>query len=79
MKKKLDYYKDKNEEEMEKHINKKVGELPFHQFLQLFLNDLLWDFDAVRFYPSAMSDEKFVFLKIETGYAFTPNMKKKSH
>ena len=29
-------------------INRKLGELPVHQFLQqLSLNDLLWDFDAV--------------------------------
>ena len=47
-----------NEEEMEKHNNKKLGEFPIHQFLQrLNLDDLLWDFDAVSLYPSAMSEE----------------------
>ena len=33
---------------MEKNINKNLGEIPIHQFLQqLSLKDLLWDFDAV--------------------------------
>ena len=60
---------------MEKYINKKSGELSFHQFLQqLSLNDLLWDFDAVSLYPSAMIDEKSVYPRTETGYAFTPDM-----
>ena len=40
----------------------------------MFLNDLLWDFDALSLYPSAMSDETSVYPKIETGYAYTPNM-----
>ena len=38
---------------MEKYINKKLGELPIHNFLQeLSLNDLIRDFDAVSLYPS---------------------------
>ena len=33
------------------------------------------DFDATSFYPSAMWDEKSVYPKIETGFAFKPHMK----
>ena len=32
------------------------------------------DFDATSLYPSAMWDEKSVYPKIETGFAFKPNM-----
>ena len=54
----FDDYKKINEEELEKLIDKKLGDLPIQQLLQqLKLNDLLCDFDAVSFYPSAMSDE----------------------
>ena len=35
---------------------------------------LLWDFDAVNLYPSAMWDEKSIYPRIETGYAFTRDM-----
>ena len=60
---------------MNHYINKKLGEYPFHKLLQeLSLNDLLWDFDAVSLYPSAMSDEMSIYPRIETGYAFTPHM-----
>ena len=49
-----------------------MGELPIHRILQqLSLNDLLWDFDAVSLYPSAMSHDKCVYPRIETGYAYT--------
>ena len=48
-----------DEEKMEKFISKILSELPNHKFLQqLSFKDLLWDFDAVSLYPSAMSDEK---------------------
>ena len=72
---KLKDYRDIDEEEMEKYINKKLGEFPIHKLLQeLSLNDLLWDFDAVSLYPSAMSDEKSIYPRVETGYACTPDM-----
>ena len=62
-------------EEKNNYINIKLGEFPIHKLLQeLILNDLLWDFDAVSLYPSAMSDPKSIYPRIETGYAFTPNM-----
>ena len=35
---------------------------------------LLWDFDAVSLYPSAMWDENSICPKIQTGYAFTKDM-----
>ena len=57
---------------MSEYINKKLGELPIHEFLQrLKLNDLLWDFNAVSLYPSPMSDEKSIYPKTESGYAYT--------
>ena len=68
-------YRDVDEEEMNNYINKKLGEFPIHKLLQeLSLNDLLWDFDAVSLYPSAMSDEKSIYPRIETGYAYTQDM-----
>ena len=35
---------------------------------------LLWDFDAVSFYPSAMWEENSIYPRIETGYSFTKDM-----
>ena len=35
---------------------------------------LLWDFDALSFYPSAMCDENSIYPRIATGYAFTTDM-----
>ena len=34
----------------------------------------MMDFDATSLYPSAMWDEKSVYSKIETGFAFKPHM-----
>ena len=36
----------------------------------------MMDFDATSLYPSAIWDEKFVYPKIETGFAFKPLMNK---
>ena len=59
---------------MNNYINKKLGEFPIHKLLQeLSLKDLLWDFDAVCLYPSAMSDPKSIYPRLETGYAYTPD------
>ena len=69
-------YRNIDEEELEKYINRELGDLPIHRFLQqLILNDLLWDFDAVSVYPNEMSDEKSIYPRIETGYVFTPDIK----
>ena len=35
---------------------------------------ILWDFDAVSLYPSAMWDENSIYPRIETGYASTRDM-----
>ena len=52
-----------------------IGEFPIHKLLQeLSLNHLLWDFDAVGLYSSAMSDEKSIYPRTETGYVFTTDM-----
>ena len=63
---------------MNDYINKKLSEFPIHKLLQeLSLNDLLWDYDAVSLYPSAMSDPKSFYPPTETGYAYTPDMNDK--
>ena len=70
-------YRDEDEDEKENYINKKLGELRLHKLLkQIELIHLLWDFDAVSLYPSAMWDEKSIYPRIETGYAFTRDMNK---
>ena len=54
---------------------KKLADFPIHQFLhKLGLNDSLWEFDAVSSYQSAMSDEKSIYGRIETRYAFAEDM-----
>ena len=68
-------YRDEDLDEKEKYINEKLGNLRIHKLLkQIELVHLLWDFDAVSLYPSAMWDEKSVYPRIETGYAYSPNM-----
>ena len=68
-------YRDEDVDEKEKYINKKLGDLRLHNLLkQIELIHLLWDFDAVSFYPSAMWDEKSIYPRIETGYAYTRDM-----
>ena len=61
-------YRNENEEEKEKFINEKLSQLPIHQLIkQIKLDELLWDFDAVSLYPSAMWDENSIYPRIETG------------
>ena len=61
-------YRDIDEEGMNDYINKKLGELPIHILLQkLSLNDFLWDYGAVSFYPSARSDPKSIYPRKEIG------------
>ena len=68
-------YRDIDEEERTDHINKELNKLPKHKKLQkLDVNDVMMDFDATSLYPSAMWDEKSVYPKIETGFAFKPHM-----
>ena len=72
---KFNDYRDIDDEEMNNYINKKLGEIPLHKILQeKSLIDLIWDFDAVNLYASAISDEKSICPRIETGYGFTADM-----
>ena len=72
----FDEYRDEDVKEKEICINKKLRKLPIHQLKkQIKLADLLWDYDAVILYPNAMWDEKWIYPRIETGYAFTEDMK----
>ena len=49
--------------------------LPIHKELSnLDLNKTQMDFDATSLYPIAIWDEKSVYPKIETGFAFEPHM-----
>ena len=65
----------KNVDEEENYINEKLGGLPIHSLIkQIKLFELLWDFDAVTLYPSAIWDEKSNHCRIETGYAYTEDM-----
>ena len=68
-------YRDNDEEERTKHINKELDKLSTHTNLQkLNLNDVLMKFDATSLYPSATWDEKSVYPKIERGFAFKLHM-----
>ena len=68
-------YRHENGEDKENYNNKKLGDLRLHKLLkQIELPHLFWDFDAVSLYPSAMWDEKSIFPRIQTGYAYTKDM-----
>ena len=68
-------YRDEDVDEKEKYINEKLGNLRLHKLIkQIELIHLLWDFDATSLYPSAMWDEKSIYPRIETGYAYTRGM-----
>ena len=68
-------YRDEDVDEKEKYINEKLGNRRLHKLIkQIKLIHLLWDFDATSLYPSAMWDEKSVYPRIETGYAYTRDM-----
>ena len=73
----FDDYRHGNEDDKENYINEKLGNLRIHKLIkEIELVDLLWDFDATSLYPSAMWDEKSIYPRIETGYAFTRDMNK---
>ena len=62
-------------EEKEKDVYGKLSNLRLHKRMtRIVLIPLLWDFDAVSLYPSAIWDEKSIYPRIETGYAFTRDM-----
>ena len=71
-------YREEDLDEKEIYINEKLIQLPLHQLIkQRKLDELLWDYDAVSLYPSAVWDESSNYPKIETGYAYTPDLNKK--
>ena len=68
-------YRSEDVEEKEKYNNENLSKLPIHQLLkQIKLNELQWEFDAVSLYPSGIWDDKSIYPRIETGYAFTEDM-----
>ena len=70
-----DDYRDIDQKEKEKYVNKKPNMLSIHKELsKLVSNKTQMDFDATSLYPSAMWDQNSVYTKIETGFAFKPNM-----
>ena len=67
--------RDEDVEEKEKYINEKLSNLRLHKIIKrIELFHLLWDFDAVSLYPSAMWDENSIYPRIEKGYAYTRDM-----
>ena len=70
-----DDYRDIDQKEKQKYVNKKLNMLSIHKELsKLNSNKTQTDFDATSLYPSAMWDESSVYPKIETGFAFKPHM-----
>ena len=68
-------YRNENIEEKEKYINEKLSNLPIQQLTnQIKIIELLWDFDCVSLYPSAMWDPKSIYPKTESGYASSKDM-----
>ena len=57
------------------YINGKISNLRIQKLIkQIEITHLLWDFDAVSLYPSAMWDENSIYPRIETGYAYKRDM-----
>ena len=72
---KYDDYRDIDQKEAEKYVNKKLTMLSIHKELsKLNSNETQMDFEATSIYPSAMWDEKSVYPKKETGFVFKPDM-----
>ena len=74
---KYDDYRDIDQKEKEKYVNKKLNMLSIHKEVsKIDLNKTQMHFDVTSLYPSAMWDEISVYPKIEPGFAFKPHMKK---
>ena len=72
---KYDDKRDIDQKEKADFNNKKINMLAIHKELsKLDSNKSQMDYDATSLYPSAMWDEKSVYPKIETGFAFNPHM-----
>ena len=71
----FDDYRDINQEERTKFLNNKLSYLTIHKKLQqLNPKDILMDYDGNSLYTSAMWHDNSVYPKIETGFAFKPNV-----
>ena len=71
----FDDYRHENVEEKGKYINEKLSNLRLHKIIKrVELIHLLWVFDAVSLYPSAMWDENSIYPRIDTGYSFTKDI-----
>ena len=72
---KYDDYRNINQKEKTNYINKKLNMLSIHKELsKLDSNKTQMGYDGNSLYPSAMWDEKSTYPKIETGFAFKPQM-----
>ena len=72
---KYDDYRGIDQKEKTDYNNKKLNKLPIYkQLSKLGSSKTQMDYDATSFYLSAMWDEKSVYPKIETGFAFKPDM-----
>ena len=70
-----DEYCNIDQKEKTENINKKLNMLPIHKKLsKLDSNKTQMDVDATSLCPYAIWDEKSVFPKRETGFAFKPHM-----
>ena len=68
-------YRDIDQEARNNYINNKLIKLTLHEkFKKVNVKDVMMDCDAILLYPSAMWDEKTVYPKIDTGFAFKPQM-----
>ena len=68
-------YRNEDVEEKERKHQQNLSELPIQQLIrQSKLNEPLWDYDCVSLYPSAMWDKASIYTKLQTGYAYTPDM-----
>ena len=72
---KFNDYGDQDVDGKEKFINEKLGQLPIRQLTkQIKIDETLWGFDVVSLYPSAMWDEKSIYPRNETRYAYSKDM-----
>ena len=70
-------YRDFDQKEKEKNVNKKLNILPIHKELsKLNSKKTQMCYDGNSLYPSALYVCESVYPKIETGFAFKPHMNK---
>ena len=68
-------HRDIDQKEKIDFIYKKFNVLPIHkEFFKIDSNKTQMDYDATSLYPSVMWDQKSLYSRTETGYAFKPDM-----